>query len=111
MSEENFKQKPIEAPAYLNEEEQKIWLEANDIMNSYNADLFKEKVSMEKMDEIQDKIINFKEELEKSGIDPYKYLLFHNLIGSTVSGSRLELDTNDHVIGKFIKDLYAEYNK
>lgn len=103
---ENFEHKPGE-PKYLKPEELKTWHEMKDIFDSYNSNL--SKISLEKMDEIQDKIIDLKKRLEEKGINPYKYLLFHDLIGSGVSKVELELDTENRDIEKFIRELYADY--
>ena len=103
---ENFEHK-LGEPEHLKPEELKIWREMNNIFNSYHSKL--SGVPFEEMNKIEERKIDFKNELEKKGIKPYDYLLFHDLIGSGVSSLNLTLDTEDHVIEKFIKELYNKY--
>ncbi len=111
MSEENFEPK-LGEPTHLKPEELKIWREMQVIFDSYNSKLdkiFSE--DFEKPNEIQNKKIDFKNKLIAEGVDPYEFLLFHDLIGSGVSQLNLKLDTKDHRVEKFIRELYAEYKQ
>ncbi len=88
----------------ISKERMKIILEMKEIFDKYNSKLSTNEISLEKNQEVQTKIINFKDQMIKEGNFPYQYILFHMLLGSTPP-----VDSIDGKIRKFIKELYAEY--
>ena len=107
MSAENFEKRQRPIPEGLNPEEIKVLQEINNILDIYTQNIHNKTVSVEKMNEKQRTIINFKNELEANNINPYEYYLWHRLTGSSEIKSKLDLD--DHTIENKIKEIYAEY--
>ncbi len=87
------------APAYLSPEEQHTFLEMKKHMDAIteNKDMFA------KIDR-QKKIKDFDYKLSKKG-NTNSFALWHVLMGMTLPNKKLVLDTPDHMIENFIKDL------
>ena len=109
---ENFEIKQRKIPEDLSPEEERVWNEIVDLEDSFVDNINKKKISRKSLEEVNEKIINFGEELKAQGINPYKYLLWHKLIGSSgIKKKDVEFDIDDHRIEKFIRELYSEYTK
>ena len=77
----------------------------NSILDSYVKDLVSGRVSIDHLEKRNNTIVDFRDELHAKGVDLYKYILWHQLIGSTVTEDMAELDTPDHDIENFIRGL------
>jgi hypothetical protein len=93
----------------LSPEQQKVFDEIMAILKKYTEALKADFIGREELIERQDKIIAYKKELEKNGIDPDDYILWHKLGGSSgLLSNEHYFDTEDHKIENFIKELFAE---
>lgn len=103
-----------ETPKWLKPEEVKVWEETDIILSRVWQEIHKiietaglslDSSHYEEMENLQDKIQNFKKKLEAKNIIPQNFLLWHRLIGSTAPKEVTELDAPDHDIENFIKSL------
>ena len=60
-------------------------------------------------DDLYEKVIEFGKQLDASGIKKTKYILWHNLVGSTLGTTgQYYFDTSDQKIERFIKENILE---